>query len=210
MSRRWMTGCELVLVCLLLTSAGCLNKTAPRAPQAEFDPAAGVKAMEMYDTNKDGKISGEELDKCPAIKAALSRIDPTGQNIVTADAIDARVQKWIESKLACRPYNCMITHNGQPFAGATVTFIPEKFLGDKVPKATGKTGKDGRVSISLHKASPTDPQGVGPGFYRIVITKEGVSIPDKYSTEAGAVFGDEVARDTTMVSVVPITFDMKF
>ena len=59
--------------------------------------AAGTEAMKMYDTNHDGKISGAELDKCPAIKAAIAQIDLSGKGEVTAEMITARIKKWQDS-----------------------------------------------------------------------------------------------------------------
>jgi hypothetical protein len=34
-----------------------------------------------------------------------------------------------------------------------------------------------------------------PGLYRVVITKQGLKIPDKYSKEETTILGQEIARD---------------
>ena len=107
--------------------------------------------------------------------------------------------------------SCTVTAQRQAAAGATVTFVPEKFLGDKVETATGKTDKHGIAMLSMPTTGPRDPPGVGPGLYRVVITKEGVKIPDKYSTEANTVLGQEVAHDAEGIqNMKGIKFNLKF
>lgn len=205
MSRRCAAGYALVFGMVIVISVGCSKGAARRLPQAKFDSAAGAKALEMYDTNKDGKISGEELDKCSALKSAISRLDPSGKNEVTAEAITAEIQKWIDSKCARKGFKCLVKRNGQPLADATVKLIPEKFLGPAVEAGTGKTDKNGQTSICV----PTPPAGMGPGFYRVVVTKEGMTIPDKYSTEAATILGIEISRDFPS-AMGPVPFELKF
>ena len=65
-----------------------LTQMPRRAKQAIYidAAAAGKKAIEMFDTDKDGKLSGKELDKCPGLKSACvptatggaSTVDPAG------------------------------------------------------------------------------------------------------------------------------------
>ena len=50
----------------------------------------------------------------------------------------------------------MVMHNGKPLSGATVKYIPEKFLSDALTEtATGVTNQTGMAMISL-------PTGSGP------------------------------------------------
>ena len=188
-----------------------VQATAPRRmPQSRFSPSAGAEAIKMYDANHDGKISGEELDKCPALKAALAQIDPAGKGEITADMIDARVRDWVDSKLARMTISCTVLRNGKPLPGATVKFVPEKFLGPNVQPGTGKTDTHGIAMLSV-ALSGREPPGMGPGLYRVVITKEGAEIPEKYSTEANTVLGREVARDAEGIqNMQGIKFNLKF
>jgi hypothetical protein len=210
-----MVGCAFVLGGLLLAFVGCWGGGTERVVPPKIDPdAAGTEAMKMYDTNSDGKISGAELDKCPAIKSAIAKIDPTGKGEVTKDMITARVKKWIDSKLGRMSLGCRVMRNGSPLAGATVTFYPEKFLGPAVPQATGKTDQNGMAMLSSVATNPSptgkrEPPGVAPGFYRVVVTVDGMNIPPKYSTEAGTILGQEVAMDSDG-SRQGIKFDLKF
>jgi hypothetical protein len=178
-------------------------------PPAIDAAAAGTKAIEMFDANKDGKISGAELDKCPGLKAAIDQIDKTGKGEITAGMITARIKAWQASKLGRMSMSAKVTHNGQPLAGAEVKFVPEKFLGDKIPTATGKTDANGMAMLTVppDPAKPNFPPGVAPGLYRVEITKAGENIPAKYNTET--VFGQEAAQDAKGLRE-GIKFDLKY
>jgi hypothetical protein len=195
---------------MLLVCAGCWPGGAARINPKKISASASADAMQMYDTNKDGKISGEELLKCPALKAAIAQIDPSGKGEITADMIDARIKAWKDTKLARMTVSCRVTRNGRPFPGATVTFVPEKFLGPEVQTATGKTDPQGNAMLSIPTEGRQAP-GMGLGFFRVVITKEGLTIPEKYSTEANSILGQEVARDAAGIGDMKgIKFDLKF
>ena len=207
MSRCTMIGCGLVLAGVFVVSVGCPSHPPAIRPPAINAAQAGAKAIEMYDTNKDGKLSGEELDKCPGLKAALGAIDPSGEG-VTADMIAARIQAWKNMQTGrLPPVGCMVTHNGVPLEGAEVKLVPEKFLGDIMQVATGKTDKHGSASISIPTSGDKyDPRGVPPGFYRVEITKPGLDIPAKYNTET--TLGREVVYGPTMLENIRV--DLKF
>lgn len=211
MSSRWTTACALVLASVLSVVVGCWGGGAKRVPQSDFNPKAGADAVTMYDTNKDGKISGEELAAAPSLRAAIKQLDPGQTGQITAEMIDARVDSWRRTKLARVTVSCKVTRNNKPVPDATVTFVPEKWLGGKVVKASGKTNKFGVAMISIPTNSPRDPLGVGPGFYRVVITKDKLNIPEKYSSEEKTVFGQEVTSDAEGIkNHSGIKFDMKF
>ena len=187
---RTLTGC--VLAISLMVAIGCQRKPPRLYPPPIDASAAGAQAIEMYDTNKDGKISGAELDKCPALKAAMARIDRTGEGAITAAMITARIRAWQDSKLGRMPFMCTVLHNGKPLVGAEVKLVPEKFLGDKMQTASGKTNQNGMAMLSVPTTGRDDPPGVAPGLYRVEITK-GSEIPAKYNTET--TLGQEVAQD---------------
>ncbi len=160
----------------------------------------------MFDADKDGKIDGAELDKCPGLKAALSKVDPSNQG-VTADMITARIEAWQKSKLGRMSLSCRVTHNGQPLAGADVNFVPEKFLGTNIQVAKGKTDTNGMAMLSVPTKGQGDPPGVAPGFYRVEITEPGANVPAKYNTET--TLGQEVALDAKGIQE-GINFDLKY
>ncbi len=162
--------------------------------------------MEMYDANKDGKLSGEELDKCPGLKAAAASLDSEGSG-VTADQIAARIKVWQNNRIARLDVRCTVLHNGKPIEGAEVKFVPEKFLGPNMIVAAGKTDPSGVASISIPTSGDQfDRPGVPQGFYRVEITKPGLTIPAKYNTET--VLGHEVIYGQAMFE--PLRFDLSF
>jgi len=186
----------------LVVGAGCDMGAKPIRPPS-INPAAAAKAaVDVYDANKDGKISGEELDRCPALKNSLDKLNPksagvTGGDVaatrspvkkadlkddgITADMLQNMMDGWLKRRFGRLTYACQVYHNGQPLAGAAVKFVPEKFLGTAIPAAEGTTGMTGTASMSI----PTvKPEGVTVGFYRVEITKDGEAIPAKYNTES--------------------------
>jgi hypothetical protein len=195
---------------LLAAGAGCPTRP-PRIYPPSIDPsAAGRAAIEMFDSNKDGILSGAELDKCPGLKAALPRVAPAGHG-VTAEMIAARIRSWQEMKIGRMPVVCTVLRNGKPLEGAEVKFVPEKFLGGNIQVATGKTDKVGAVSISVPTSGDRfDPPGMPPGFYRIEVRKAGLDIPAKYNT--ATILGEEIAFDAPVIrdEGKGITLDLKF
>jgi hypothetical protein len=106
-----------------------------------------------------------------------------------------------------------VLHNGKPLVGAVVRFVPEKFLGlDDDPKwiASGTTGESGGISVSVPTGDATDPPGAPAGFYRVEVTKPGLNIPAKYTTET--ILGEEVALDVPAFNYEAkgIVLDLKF
>jgi hypothetical protein len=182
-----------------LISAGCSQGLPRLRPPSINASSAAAKAIAMYDTDKDGKLSGAELDKCPALKAALAQIDTTGQGAITAAQIAARIKQWQEKKIGRMRLDCIVSRNGKPLAGAEVKFVPEEFLGDDIKMASGKTNKNGRAWLSIPTTGPRDPPGVAFGFYRVEVTKAGDNIPAKYNAET--TLGIEVALDSPAIHV---------
>lgn len=203
MLSRPASGGLWLLAGLLAVGLGCPAGPARVRPPSINAAAAGAKAIEMFDADQDGQLSGKELDKCPGLKDALARIDPSGRGAVTADMIAARIRVWQELKVGRMAAGCRVTHNGKPLAGAEVKFVPEKFLGENVPTAAGTTNENGYVGLSL----PGETRGVPPGFYRVEITKRGLDIPAKYN--ADTILGREVAPDLQKFQQ-SVTFDLEF
>jgi hypothetical protein len=202
---RSMIGYGLLLAGLAV-GMGCPQRAPRISPPSINASRAGAQAIELFDADKDGKLRGEELNKCPGLKAGLARLDPGGQG-VTADAITARIQEWQKTKIARINVGCMVSYNGKPLEGAEVKFVPETFLGPNMKVATGTTVQGGLASISVPTSGDQfDPPGVPPGFYRVEITKAGLEIPAKYNT--ATVLGREVAYGPQMME--PIRFDLKF
>jgi len=186
--------CVTVLVCLaVVVGWGCSRRPARLHPPGIDASAAGALAMKQYDTDGDGKVSGEELEKAPSLKQALGNLDLNGDGAVSASEVTARIKNWQETKLGRMTLSCTVNKGGEPLEGATVTFEPEKFLGDEIQPASGVTDPFGMVSVSVPTTGREDPPGIAPGLYLIRITKEGVDIPAKFNTET--VLGQEISLD---------------
>jgi hypothetical protein len=160
-----------------------------RAPK--IDSGAAAAALAKYDTNANGSIEGDELSKIPALKTSLKRVDKNGDGKITADEIDERIQQWHGMALTLALVT--VRQNGQPVAGAEVTFVPEEFLGPNVKAAHGKTNSSGRCNMKI--SSDPDERGVQLGYYRVQISKkkpDGTeTIPARYNSETE--FGIEVS-----------------
>jgi hypothetical protein len=196
----------------LLAVAGCSSSSQGRLEAPSLSPnSVAAQAMAEYDTNHDGSIDGAELDKAPSLKSSLALMDKNGDQKITADEIAARVQAWKDSPIAVIPCVCLVTLDGTKLADATVTFVPEKFLGPAIKPATGKTTAEGIASMSSEglERNGVKLAGVYCGFYKVTISKiEGGTeiVPDRYNTQTE--LGLEVGPDVPAVQSA-IKFDLK-
>jgi hypothetical protein len=196
MSTRIARFCVLMFCAVAVSGCGC--RKMRRLPLPEINASsAKSKAMEQYDTNGDGRIEGEELENAPSLEWAVEkgkRIDANEDGALTGAEIGDRIKDWLGSNTARISVICMVKKGGAPVEGATVTFDPEKFLGDKIQPSTGVTDASGSAEISIPLKNEDPYKGVAPGLYLVRITKEGADIPEKYNTQT--IFGIEVAGDS--------------
>jgi hypothetical protein len=204
-------SCFVVVVILAVgmgCNLGCTNCPYDSNFHVRYNAErAGRAAIAQFDTDGNGKLNAIELDKCPGLKAAFSRLDPDGLGYITPTAISKRIKQWQASRLGAMPITCTVMHDGKPLEGVQVSFVPEKFLGEYAKIAYGITNSKGLASISISTIGPNAPVGVPPGFYRVEFSKPGVNIPAKYNSET--VIGVEVASDVESIEDGFI-FDMKY
>jgi len=154
--------------------------------------------MKLFDTNGDGFIAGAELDKAPGLKGALKpKLDANGDGKLAADEISARLQKYLDSKVAVVTCRCSVTLDGMPIEGATIKLVPEPFLATLLP-AVATTDKQG---VGTAQAQGTDLPGVNPGIYRVEISKViggKETLPARYNAET--TLGGEIASDLDSLS----------
>jgi hypothetical protein len=200
--------------CLAFTAlVGCGSNTI-RVGQPTINASrAGSQAIEMYDKNGDGLVSGDELEKAPALKAALANLDTNGDKAVSADEVTARVNAWKAMKTGMTGVRCHVTLDNEPLGGATVTFEPEAFLGDEIKPAVGLTNPYGDAAPSIppkDRPAPNVPGGAHFGLYKVRISKienGKETIPARYNTDT--ILGQEVSYDDPAMRKMNVTFALK-
>lgn len=215
-ARAGRRSCRIACCCLaapLTLLAACNFGPAAVKPPSIDAADAGQAAVEMYDANRDGVISGGELDQAPGLKAAIKRLDTSGDGGASADEVAARIEKWQESEIGLTSFGFKVTLDGAPLVGATVTFEPEAFLGDEVKAATCETNELGGGGASIPKElrpTPSTPGGMQLGMYRVKISKVVGGrelIPMPYNEQT--ILGQEVALDVPEIAANRVVYALR-
>lgn len=184
---------------LLLCLASCNQGPSRITPPSISADGAAARAIELFDTNHDGLISGDELNACPSLKASMATLDSNQDGSVAESEIADRIRAWQASQAGLSSILCYVTLDGQPLTDAVVTFTPAEFLADAIQTAVGKTNIYGVASPSIPKEnrpSPDMPPGLRLGFYNVSVSKMEngkETIPSKYNT--ATILGQQVAND---------------
>jgi hypothetical protein len=213
-----MPRCSIVASLAFASLLVAAIASCQRGPAAIKQPSinassAGKLAMEQYDKDGDGKVAGDELEKAPGLKAALSNLDTDGDKAVSAAEMSARVNAWKAMATGTTFVQCRVTLDGQPLGGATVNFEPESFLGDEIKLAVGTTTPHGDAMMSIRpedRPDPKQPGGVHLGLYKVRISKienGRETVPARYNTET--TLGQEVSYDDPGVKSRNISFALK-
>lgn len=180
----------------------------------DFDPvAASARAIKIYDTDGDGSIGGDELEKAPGLKAAMANLDSNKDDKISEAELADRIRIWQRQRAGLLLFTCEISLDGKPLTGAKLTFEPEEFFGGTIEPAFGETsflGTATPVISSEGKASPDLSQGIQPGIYKIRVSKivDGKeTIPAKYNSET--ILGQEVAVDDWAISNKRVRYTLK-
>ncbi len=170
-------GMVLATASLMALNTGCDSLDRAKAP--EFSPrTAAAKAIELYDTNGDGRLDAEELKQAPSLAANLATFDSDGDGGLTADEIQARLQEILRD--GARVDNALtILLDGRPLRDAEVRLVPDAFLADGLPPAKGTTDAHG----SVQPVSEGVDYGIFVGVYRVEVTKSGQNLPARYNTD---------------------------
>jgi hypothetical protein len=175
----------------LVLLSGCSGSDTLTMP-AYVPERMAQEALAEYDTNHDGFLDAKELERCPALKGSLATIDGNGDHRLSVDEIAARIYTYEQSGTALQHVGCRLLLDGRPLQGATVTYVPEKFMGASLKPATGVS--DARGEVTLIAAGEKLP-GAQLGFYRVQVSKQGVNgqelIPARYNQDT--TLGTEVS-----------------
>jgi len=172
---------------LLLCLVGCGGDDGPAFPEVRVDPAeVAANVVAQFDKDGDGEISPSELKKSKGLLKLTKgesqlmqeyRLDSDGSGTVSEEEF---TKKFTDCFADLRQgYSCHIDYRGEPLEGATVTLIPEEFMGD-IPEASAETDSSGNCSVGT--ADGLD--GAVPGIYKITITHPETKIPAKYNDKS--------------------------
>jgi hypothetical protein len=192
----------LVLGFILCGSSSCTRGRSGLRPPDIDAKAAGEAAITALDTSGDRVLSGQELDRIPAIRSALGMFDTDGNKQVSAEEIAARIESWQIVPVPAIPMNCSVRLGRRPLAGATITLEPESFLADQLRPASGITDSSGFAYLSMESGDgvTSGSSGVQCGLYKVRISKRSGTkeqIPAKYNSET--TLGLEVAPDAPFI-----------
>jgi EF hand len=189
LSQRLLTRLLATLL-LIVAPLACGPRDEKRMEQPALSPEAVARqALDEYDTNKDGVLSGEELDRCAALKNSMEWLDTNKDGKLSAEEIAERIRFYQESKVALLTVVCQVTLDDKPLPGATLTFVPEKFMGPALKPASGVSDAYGKARLS-----GPEPSGVSPGFYKVEVSLKDTAgketLPARYNSQT--VLGQEV------------------
>jgi hypothetical protein len=155
-----------------------------------WDPAtAAERALAEYDANHDHKLSKEELKKCPGLLSAVAHFDRDSDGAISADELKAKLEEIHDQQAALVEVQCSVTKGGRPLEGATVTFVPEAFMGDAFKPSAATTGGDGTAFPTIAEEElPNELRGrvhgAQCGIFRVTVTHPTVAIPAKYNSQS--------------------------
>jgi hypothetical protein len=183
----------VVALALVVGTLGCSTPSGPEMP--DFDPqAAASQAMAGYDTNKDGSLSKNEVERSPALTAAFAHFDKDGTGTISSEEMQGRLKYYADVGIALYGWTCEVRQGGRPLPGATVTLVPEDFMKSVAQPATGITDSLG-VAAPVIKKDELD--GAHFGLYRIEISKKDSSgrelVPTEFNSQSK--LGQELAAD---------------
>ena len=181
-----------LLPVVLLVLSGCAGRRIP--VPAVAPERAGQEALAQYDRNKDGFLDKDELKACPALAGCWKKLDKDGDGRLSAAEIAQRIQSYQTDRVGLSALAVKVRSNGKPLAGATVTLVPEKFLGDDVRPASGVTDSAGVANVTTTGAAVP---GVARGMFRVEVSKKDAAglerVPARYNRET--TLGVEVGTD---------------
>ena len=181
----------VILAAILLLVAGCEN-----APVAipEIDPEASVDLiLAAADKDSNKILYQDEWQQVPSLAAAAPMMDTDGDGMLTRPELLSRMQFYKNDRMALLDFTCTVLLDGRPLEGATVTLIPEPFMGPEVKPCSGITAQDGWCYMRQEGSAIP---GSHCGMFRVSVSKKeaGVeTIPAKYNTDT--ILSQEVATD---------------
>ena len=181
---------------VILVLVGCA-RTPDRFEAPAVNPSnAAAQAMELYDSNGDGALDGNELKKCPGLLLKRGEYDADGDESLNQSEIEGGISKLFGRGTGGTQLRCFVLYKGRPLSGANVVMEPEPYLGEAVQTATGTTDGAGTAQLAIPaEYLPSHLQRVKAvhyGTFKFRITHPTISIPSKYNTETELGYETEV------------------
>jgi hypothetical protein len=171
------------LVVVLAALVGCHGDPPPPGRPPLVPAEMARRAMELYDTNHDGRIDAAELTQSPALAALAASLGPQAAEGLTEEQLARRAEAWLKSPSGLVPQRLAIDLDERPLAGASVTLEPDACMGPAYYPASATTDAAGQCCPGV------DPRygGLWLGLYRIRISKlDGgrETIPARYNAQS--------------------------
>jgi EF hand len=189
----------LIVAVSALGVASCSSRPSAIRPPSISATGVADEAISSNDADGDGTLSGAELDKVPALKAAIQTLDSNQDGKVSYDEIVDRIKMWQATQIGVMLVKVEVKMDGQPLADADVQFEPEAFMGDDLLAGGGTTDQFGVTYPRIPKENRPDPNmpgGLQLGFYKIRVSKKvngKETVPEKYNT--ATTLGHQIAID---------------
>jgi hypothetical protein len=180
---RWLLACATAIATLTSCSSGPQRVKAPRIDATK----AAQKAMDLYDTNHDGKLSQEELARCPGVLINMDRYDANHDKMLDEEEFRTHLAQLLKSGTGATELACIVTSKGKPLTGAKVVFEPEPYLGNEIQTAEGTTNNYGSASLGMPPehapAALKNMKLIQYGTFKVRVTHPSINIPAKYNNE---------------------------
>jgi hypothetical protein len=176
-----------VAAALTVIVCGCSGGQERIKPPRIFPTAATRQAFELYDTNHDGKLSQEELTKCPGVLISIDRYDANHDKQIDQEEFKSHLTSLLKGGTGATQLACVVSYQGKSLAGAKVMLEPEPYLGTDIQSAEGVTSNAGIADVGMPpEKAPAALKAmklIQYGTFKVRITHPSISIPAKYNTE---------------------------
>jgi hypothetical protein len=192
---------------LAVVAVSCSSQPVAHEPGYSAADAAH-RALAQYDKNHDGVLDVSELEQCPALKDLLKELDQSKSDghrtgYLSAAEIENRLVSFQKKHIALLGIRCLVLLDDSPLAEATVTLVPEGFMGPEFKPASGVTDAEGWTRF---QTEGQEYPGVTPGYYRVQVSKKDAGqremLPTRYNTQS--ILGKEVSPYSRGGSVIKL------
>ena len=136
-------------IMMVVLVGGCSGGPQRVKPPRIDTSAAATQAMELYDTNHDGKLSQEELAKCPGVLISMDGYDTNHDKLVDEEEFRDHLVHLLKNGTGATQLACNVSYQGRPLAGAKVVLEPEPYLGNEIQAAEGVTSSYGAADVGM-------------------------------------------------------------